>query len=71
MFDRRNSLSFQIEKEVRRHFENYTYKTIIPRNVRLSEAPSYGIPIFLYDEKCKGAQSYRNLALEFLKKVRS
>ncbi|MCD6320281.1 MAG: ParA family protein [Candidatus Desulfofervidaceae bacterium] len=66
MFDRRNSLSFQIEAEVRKHFKDYTFKTVIPRNVRLSEAPSHGLPIFLYDDKCKGAEQYFQLAQELL-----
>ncbi len=70
MFDKRNSLSFQIEKEVRKHFKDYTFETVIPRNVRLSEAPSHGLPIFLYDAKCKGAQHYQALAIEFLKRNR-
>jgi len=66
MFDKRNNLSFQIETEVRKHFKDYTFTTIIPRNVRLSEAPSHGLPIFLYDAKCKGAEHYYQLAQEFL-----
>jgi len=68
MFDQRNLLSHQIEKEVRKHFKDYTFHTVINRNVRLSEAPSYGLPIFLYDAKCKGAQQYRQLAEEILRK---
>ncbi|MDL1955742.1 MAG: AAA family ATPase [Candidatus Desulfofervidus auxilii] len=68
MFDRRNLLSYQIEKEVKKHFKNYTFDTIITRNVRLSEAPSHGLPIFLYDAKCNGAKQYRQLAEEFLKR---
>ena len=58
MYDARTNLSNQVVKEVKKYFENKVYKTVIPRNVRLSEAPSYGMPISLYDPKSKGAKSY-------------
>jgi chromosome partitioning protein len=66
MFDGRNSLSHQVAHEVKRHFKDKVFKTIIPRNVRLSEAPSYGKPILLYDIHSKGAESYLNLAREIM-----
>ncbi len=68
MFDIRTNLSNQVVKEVNKYFENKVYKTVIPRNVKLSEAPSYGMPISVYDPKSKGAKSYDKLAKEFLKK---
>ena len=54
-------------KEVKRYFEDKVYKTVIPRNIKLSEAPSYGLPITLYDGKSKGARAYEKLAKEVLK----
>jgi chromosome partitioning protein len=66
MFDARNNLSHQVQREVRNHFQNEVFSVIIPRNVRLSEAPSYGKPIMLYDVTSKGAQSYFELAKEVL-----
>ncbi len=66
MYDSRNNLSRQVVEEVRRHFKNGVFKTIIPRNVRLSEAPSHGTPIILYDIGCKGAESYMALARELI-----
>jgi chromosome partitioning protein len=66
MFDSRNSLSRQVADEVRKHFGNIVYDTIIPRNVVLGEAPSYGKPVLLYDYRSKGAQSYLALAKEML-----
>ena len=68
MYDSRNNLSSQVVEEVRAHFEDKLYSTVIPRNVRLSEAPSYGIPIIQYDARSKGAAAYRELALEFVKR---
>lgn len=68
MFDIRTNLSNQVVKEVNKYFENKVYKTVIPRNVRLSEAPSYGMPISVYDPKSKGARSYDKFVKEFLKK---
>lgn len=67
MYDMRTNLSNQVVKEVKKHFEDKVYKTVIPRNVRLSEAPSYGMPITEYDPKSKGAKSYLKFAKEFLK----
>lgn len=67
MYDIRTNLSNQVVKEVKKYFENKVYKTVIPRNVRLSEAPSYGMPITEYDPRSKGAKSYIKFAKEFLK----
>ena len=67
MSDIRTNLSNQVVKEVKKYFDNKVYKTVIPRNVRLSEAPSYGMPITEYDPKSKGAKSYTKFAKEFLK----
>jgi len=69
MFDKRNKLSTQVDDEARKYFKNKVYKTVIPRNVRLSEAPSYGVPCIVYDKACLGSQSYINLADEFLLQV--
>ncbi len=68
MFDRRNNLSFMVEKDVRSYFGDLVYQTVIPRSVRISEAPSHGKPIMIYDFKSVGAQSYINLAKEVLKR---
>lgn len=67
MYDARTNLSNQVVREVKKYFENKVYKTVIPRNVRLSEAPSYGMPITEYDSKSKGAKMYEKFAKEFLK----
>ncbi len=67
MYDIRTNLSNQVVKEVKKYFDNKVYKTVIPRNVRLSEAPSYGMPITEYDPKSKGAKSYMKFTKEFLK----
>ena len=67
MYDIRTNLSNQVVKEVKKYFENKVYKTVIPRNVRLSEAPSYGMPITEYDPRSKGAKSYIKFAKEFSK----
>ena len=64
MYDARTNLCAQVVQEVRNHFREEAFDTMIPRNVRLSEAPSYGMPIHLYDAKCAGAQAYRELAGE-------
>lgn len=66
MFDARTNLSIQVVDEVKKYFGNKVYRTIIPRNVRLSEAPSYGLPIILYDSKSKGAECYMDLADEVI-----
>ena len=67
MFDKRNRLSSQVETEARNFFKNKVYKTVIPRNVRLSEAPSHGIPVVIYDKLCSGSKSYNSFTEEFLK----
>jgi|TARA_B100000945_G_scaffold315441_1_gene314632 chromosome partitioning protein len=66
MFDKRNKLSSQVDKEARNYFKEKVYKTVIPRNVRLSEAPSHGLPCVIYDKSCLGSKSYFKLADEFL-----
>ena len=67
MFDRRNKLSTQVEADARKFLNEKVYQTIVPRNVRLSEAPSHGIPILVYDKLCAGSVAYSNFAEEFLK----
>jgi len=66
MFDGRTNLSLQVVQEVKKYFKNKVYATVIPRNVRLAEAPSYGMPITEYDPKSKGAEAYMDFAEEFL-----
>jgi chromosome partitioning protein len=66
MFDGRNNLSRQVMSEVQRHFKDVVFHSVIPRNIRLSEAPSFGKPILLYDVNSKGALSYFELAKEVL-----
>jgi chromosome partitioning protein len=66
MFDKRNKLSTQVDEEARKYFKDKVYKTVIPRNVRLSEAPSHGVPCLVYDKSCLGSRSYINLAKEFM-----
>lgn len=68
MFDNRTKLSNEVYKEVDKYFMNKVYKTNIPRNIRLAEAPSFGLPILLYDDKCKGAEYYNALANEFIER---
>lgn len=68
MFDRRNSLSEAVAQDVRAHFADRVFDTMIPRNVRVSEAPSHGLPVLIYDHRCLGAQAYIQLAAEFLKR---
>jgi len=65
MFDKRNKLSSQVDKEARNYFKDKVYKTVIQRNVRLSEAPSHGLPCVIYDKSCVGSKSYFKLAEEF------
>ena len=67
MFDKRNKLSTQVDTEARKFFNEKVYQTVIPRNVRLSEAPSHGIPILIYDKLCAGSKSYSSFTEEFLK----
>lgn len=68
MYDYRTNLSNEVYEEAKRFFNEKVYKTTIARNIRLAEAPSFGLPIMLYDEKCKGADAYRRFAKEFLSK---
>ena len=69
MFDGRTNFSTQVAQEVRRHFPGKVFATVIPRNVRLSEAPSHGLPVTEYDKSSKGAQAYRAMALEIKEKL--
>ena len=66
MYDKRNKLSAQVEKEARDYFNHQVYITVIPRNVRLSEAPSHGMPVLIYDKTCPGSKSYFSFANEFI-----
>jgi len=66
MYDRRNKLSGEVEKEARNYFKEIVYQTVVPRNVRLSEAPSHGMPVLIYDKLCPGSKSYFNFTDEFL-----
>lgn len=70
MFDRRNNLSDQVANDVRDYFGDKVYKTVIPRNVRVSEAPSYGRPVLVYDMACAGSQAYLHLAGEVIRRER-
>ena len=66
MYDKRNKLSGEVEKEARDYFKEKVYQTVVPRNVRLSEAPSYGMPVLFYDKSCLGSKSYFNFTDEFI-----
>ncbi len=70
MYDNRTKLCNEVVSEVKKYFNDKVYKTTIPRNIRLAEAPSFGLPIMLYDDKCKGAEAYEELANEFLDRQR-
>jgi len=70
MYDGRNNLANQVVQDVRQHMGDKVYETIIPRNVRVSEAPSYGKPAILYDLKCSGSQAYLQLASEVIRRER-
>lgn len=70
MFDRRNNLSKEVEEDVRENFGELVYETIIPRNVRLSEAPSYSLPALIYDHKSVGSIAYQKLAAELLRRMK-
>ena len=67
MFDKRNKLSAEVDYEARKFFKSKVYQTVIPRNVRLSEAPSHGTPVLIYDKSCSGSKSYLSFTEEFLK----
>ncbi len=66
MYDKRNKLSGEVEKEARDYFKDKVYQTVVPRNVRLSEAPSHGMPVLFYDKSCPGSKSYLSLTEEFI-----
>jgi chromosome partitioning protein len=66
MYDKRNKLSSQVETEARNYFKEKVYQTVIPRNVRLSEAPSHGVPVLIYDKSCPGSKSYYSFTDEFM-----
>ena len=68
MIDKRNNLSLQVEEDVRSYLDGDVFLTKIPRNIRLSEAPSHGLPALIYDHKCSGSEAYIELAREFLKR---
>lgn len=66
MFDGRTNLSIEVVEEAKKYFKGKVYTTIVPRNVKLAEAPSHGVPIMLYDKNSRGAEAYQELAKEFL-----
>ena len=66
MYDKRNKLSGEVEIEARNYFKNKVYNTAVPRNVRLSEAPSHGVPVLIYDRSCPGSRAYFSFTEEFL-----
>ncbi len=68
MHDGRNNLCRSVEADVREHFDERVYQTVIPRNVRVSEAPSFGLPAIVYDMNCSGARAYIRLAAELLRR---
>ena len=68
MYDNRTKLCNEVVSEVKKYFNDKVYETTIPRNIRLAEAPSFGLPIMLYDDKCRGAEAYEELANEFLRR---
>jgi chromosome partitioning protein len=70
MYDGRTNLSNDVVSEVKKYFKDKVYEATIPRNIRLAEAPSFGLPIMLYDDKCRGAEAYENLTKEFLTRQR-
>ena len=71
MYDRRNALSASVENDVRSYFGDKVYQTVIPRNVRVSEAPSHGLPVLVYDLRCTGSQAYIQLAGEVIKREKT
>jgi chromosome partitioning protein len=70
MYDKRNRISSEVKEEVKKYFGKDVFKTIIPRNVRLSEAPSHGLPAILYDINSSGSQAYISLAKEMIKRIK-
>ena len=66
MFDKRNKLSSEVDREARNYFKEKVYETVIQRNVRLSEAPSHGVPVLIYDKSCPGSRAYFSFTEEFL-----
>ena len=71
MYDKRNKLSSEVEKEARDYFKEKVYQTVVPRNVRLSEAPSHGVPVLIYDKACSGSKSYFSFTEEFINQEKS
>jgi len=71
MYDERTNLAQQVAREIREYFGERVFNTVIPRNVRLGEAPSHGMPVMLYDVRCRGAEAYLALAREFLERARA
>jgi len=71
MYDPRSTLSSQVSAQLEEHFGDKVFKTVVPRNVRLAEAPSYGIPGVLFDKTSKGAQAYLNFAAEMIARVQT
>ena len=71
MYDKRNKLSSEVEREARDYFKEKVYKTVVPRNVRLSEAPSHGLPVLIYDKTCSGSKSYFSFTDEFINQEKS
>jgi chromosome partitioning protein len=69
MFDARTRLSTEVVNEVREHFGDAVFQTVIPRNIRLGEAPSFGQPVMMYDPTCAGSDAYRRLAREYLERI--
>jgi chromosome partitioning protein len=69
MYDRRNNLSSQVADDVRACLGNVVFETVIPRNVRLSEAPSHGVPALIYDHRCLGSEAYMSLARELMRRL--
>jgi chromosome partitioning protein len=69
MYDDRTNLSRDVAEEIRRHFADKVYQSVVPRNVRLAEAPSHGVPILQYDIKCRGAEAYLAVARELLRRA--
>lgn len=71
MYDSRANLSNEVVNEVKKYFNEKVYNTTVPRNIRLAESPSFGLPIMLYDDKCKGAEAYQKLSKEFIGRIKN